>query len=70
MSVALRLNGKTVTTSTIVLGGLMVSLECTLKLNENDLVDIKKGPAEKLEDNHIEHLTHFSGFLLEEYLTF
>ena len=48
----------------------MVSLECTLKLNENDLVDIKKGPAEKLEDNHIEHLTHFSGFLLEEYLTF
>jgi len=69
-SVALRLNGKTVTTSTIVFGGLMVSLECTIKLNQNDLVDVKKGPTGTLEDNSIEHLTHFSGFLLDEYLTF
>ena len=69
-SVALRLNGNTVTTSTIVFGGLMVSLECTLKLNQGDLVDIKKGPTGTLEDNHIEHLTHFSGSLLDEYLTF
>jgi len=51
------------------LGGYTFSLECTLKLKKGDRVDIKKGKSGALMDNSNEHLTHFSGHLLEEDLT-
>ena len=68
--VFLRLNGKTVATGvSSSLGGYTFSLECTLKLKKGDRVDIKKGKSGALMDNSNEHLTHFSGHLLEEDLT-
>ena len=68
--VFLRLNGKTVATGvSSSMGGIMISIECTLKLKKGDRVDVKKGNSGYLIDNNIEHLTHFSGHLLEEDLT-
>ena len=65
----LRVNGMIKTTSTSVVGGVTISLECTLKLKKGDNVDVKKGQNGVFEDNNSEHLTHFSGSLLEEDLT-
>jgi len=68
--VYLRLNGETMATGvSSSLGGIMISIECTLKLKKGDKVDVKKGKTGDLIDNSNEHLTHFSGHLLEEDLT-
>jgi len=68
--VYLRLNGKTVATgASSSLGGFSFSLECTLKLKKGDRVDVKMGKIGALWDNKNEHLTHFSGHLIEEDLT-
>ena len=68
--VSLRLNGKIVTTGvSSTMGGYTFSIECTLKLKKGDRVDVKKGASGALKDDSIEHLTHFSGHLLEEDLT-
>lgn len=64
--VYLRLNGIIMETATNIVGGVTVFLECTLKLKKGDNIDMKKGPTGVFEDNNIEHLTHFSGYLLEE----
>jgi len=64
--VNLRVNGAIKATSTAVFGGITLSIECTLKLKRGDQVDVKKGRHGTFEDNNIEHLTHFSGSLLEE----
>lgn len=66
----LRVNRVIKATSTTVFGGITLSIECTLKLKKGDQVDTKKGPHGKFEDNNIEHLTHFSGSLLEEDTSF
>lgn len=65
----LRVNGIVKATSTTVIAGVTVSLECTLRLKKGDQVDVKKGPKGIFDDNNIEHLTHFSGTLLEEDLS-
>ena len=67
----LRKNGSIVATSISNFGSQhTVSLECTLRLKKYDHVDVKKGPnAGQLAENIKEHLTHFSGHLLEEDLT-
>ena len=62
----LRVNGKVQATSVSSVGGATVSLECTLKLKKGDNVDVKKGQYGGFEDNNSEHLTHFSGSLLDE----
>jgi len=62
----LRVNGIAKATSTSSVGGVTVSLECTLKLKKGDNVDVKKGSYGVFEDNNLEHLTHFSGSLLDE----
>jgi len=64
--VYLRVNGMVKATSTSVVRGVTISLECTLKLKKGDNVDIRKGFNGVFEDNNSEHLTHFSGSLLEE----
>jgi len=67
----LRKNGNIVATSISNFGMWQTkSLECTLRLKKYDQVDVKKGPNEgELGGNVKEHLTHFSGRLLEEDLT-
>jgi len=45
--------------------GITLSIECTLKLKRGDRVDTMKGPYGTFEDNQKEHLTHFSGSLLD-----
>lgn len=62
----LRVNRVIKATSTSIFGGITLSIECTLKLKRGDQVDTMKGPYGIFEDNKKEHLTHFSGFLLEE----
>ena len=68
----LRKNGSIVATSISSSIGSRhtVSLECTLRLKKYDHIDVKKGwnKGELVEDTK-EHLTHFSGHLLEEDLT-
>ena len=67
----LRKNGNIVATSISNFGMWQTkSLECTLRLKKYDQVDVKKGPNEgELGGNVKEHLTHFSGRLLEDDLT-
>jgi len=67
----LRKNGSIVATSISSFGMWhVVSLECTIRLKKYDHVDVKKGPNEgELAENIKEHLTHFSGHLIEEDLT-
>ena len=62
----LRVNRVIKATSTSVFGGITLSIECTIKLKKGDVVDTKKGPYGTFDDNKSEHLSHFSGSLLEE----
>ena len=66
----LRVNRVIKATSTSIFGGITLSIECTLKLKMGDQVDTMKGPYGTFEDNKKEHLTHFSGSLLEEDISF
>ena len=61
----LRVNRVIKATSTSIIGGITLSIECTLKLKRGDRVDTMKGPYGTFEDNQKEHLTHFSGSLLD-----
>ena len=67
----LRKNGSIVATSISTFGMWhIVSLECTIRLKKYDHIDVKKGVNEgELAENIKEHLTHFSGYLIEEDLT-
>jgi len=66
----LRKNDSIVSTSISSRNWHTVSLECTLRLKKYDRIDVKKGQnAGELLENIKEHLTHFSGHLLEEDLT-